>query len=154
VGYNTLVQIMQSPGYVVLMTEMVHGARVIPVTGKRPDFAGLTRWQGNSLGKWEGQALVIETTGISDQVNPRGSNVPMGPEGKVIEKITPTGPRSVRYEFMVSDPGLWDVSWGGEFPMEISDEPLFEYACHEGNYGLPNTLRGMREQETSGNKAP
>lgn len=147
VGYNTQVQIMQTRGYVVLMTEMVHDARVIPLAKSRPDFGGLSRWQGNSWGRWEGQTLVVETTGISDKVNPRGSSVPMGPEGRVIEKITPTGPKSIRYEFMVTDPSLWDESWGGEFPMEIVDGPVFEYACHEGNYGLPNTLRGVREEE-------
>jgi hypothetical protein len=147
VGYNTLVQLAQTRGYVVLMTEMIHDARVIPLAKSRPDFGGLTRWQGNSRGHWEGDTLVIETTGISDRVTPRGSSVPMGPEGKVIEKITRTGPKSIRYEFTVSDPSLWDVPWGGEFPMELSDQPLFEYACHEGNYGLPNTLRGIREEE-------
>jgi hypothetical protein len=147
VGYNTLVQIMQNRDHVVLMTEMVHGARVIPLAKSRPDFLGLTRWQGNSWGRWEGDTLVIETTGITDKVTPRGSAVPMGPEGRIIEKITPTGPESIRYEFLVSDPGLWDVPWGGEFPMELAHEPLFEYACHEGNHGLPNTLRGAREDE-------
>lgn len=154
VGYNTQVQIMQSRGHVVLMTEMVHDARVIPIAKARPDFGGLTRWQGNSWGRWDGDTLVIETTGFSDKVNPRGSNVPMGPEGKVIEKISPTGPKSVRYEFTVSDPSLWDESWGGEFPMEIVDGPVFEYACHEGNYGLPNTLRGVREEEKSRSSKP
>jgi hypothetical protein len=154
VGYNTQVQIAQSRGYVVLMTEMIHDARVIPLARSRPDFGGLRRWQGNSWGRWEGDTLVIETTGFSEKVNPRGSNVPMGPEGKVIEKITPVGPKSVRYEFTVSDPSLWDESWGGEFPMEIVEGPVFEYACHEGNYGLPNTLRGAREDEKAGKKSP
>jgi hypothetical protein len=154
VGYNTLVQIMQTRGYVVLMTEMVHDARVIPILKSRPDFGGLKRWQGNSWGRWEGDVLVIETTGISEKVNPRGSNVPMGPEGRVVEKITRTGPKSLRYEFTVTDPSLWDESWGGEFPMEIASDPLFEYACHEGNYGLPNTLRGVREQEKARSTQP
>jgi len=150
VGYNTMVQIFQSRGYVVLMTEMIHDARVIPLSRTRPDFGGLQRWQGNSWAHWNGDTLVIETTGISDKVTPRGSNVPMGPEGKVIEMITPTGPKSIMYEFTVSDPSLWDQPWGGQFPMEISGEPLLEYACHEGNYGLPNTLRGVRADEKSG----
>ena len=154
VGYNTLVQVMQSPGYVVLLTEMVHDARVIPLSRHRPDFGGLARWQGNSWGHWEGDTLVIETTGISDKVTPRGSSVPMGPDGTVIEKITRTGPKSIRYEFTVTDPGLWDEAWGGEFPMEVSADPLFEYACHEGNYGLPNTLRGVREEEKARSKSP
>jgi hypothetical protein len=154
VGYNTQVQIMQTRGHVVLMTEMVHDARIIPVVKSRPDFGGLKRWQGNSWGRWEGDTLVIETTGISEKVNPRGSNVPMGPDGKVVEKITRTGPKSIRYEFTVSDPSLWDESWGGEFPMEIASDPLFEYACHEGNYGLPNTLRGVREEEKSRGARP
>jgi hypothetical protein len=154
VGYNTQVQIAQSRGYVVLMTEMIHDARVIPIAKARPDFGGLARWQGNSWGRWEGSTLVIETTGFSDKVNPRGSNVPMGPEGRVIEKITPTGPKSIRYEFTVSDPSLWDQAWGGEFPMETVDGPVFEYACHEGNYGLPNTLRGVREEEKTRSSKP
>jgi hypothetical protein len=147
VGYNTLVQLAQTRGYVVLMTEMIHDARVIPLAKSRPDFGGLKRWQGNSWGRWEGDTLVIETTGFSEKVTPRGSGVPLGPEGKVIEKITRTGPKSIRYEFSVSDPSLWEVPWGGEFPMELTDQPLFEYACHEGNYGLPNTLRGIRKEE-------
>jgi len=133
---------------------MIHDARVIPLAKSRPDFGGLKRWQGNSWGRWEGDTLVIETTGFSDQVTPRGSGVPMGPEGKVIEKITRTGPKSIRYEFTVSDPSLWDVPWGGEFPMELTDQPLFEYACHEGNYGLPNTLRGIRKEEQTSSRKP
>lgn len=147
VGYNSHVQIMQAPHYVVFMTEMIHDARVIPIAKARPDFGGLTRWQGNSWGHWQGDTLVIETTGIADQVTPRGSNVPMGPEGKVIEKITRTGATTLRYEFTVTDPSLWDVGWGGEFPMQLTDGPVFEYACHEGNYGIANTLRGAREDE-------
>jgi hypothetical protein len=152
VGYNTLVQIAQTRGYVVLMTEMIHDARVIPLTQSRPDFGGLKRWQGNSWGHWEGDTLVIETTGFLDKVTPRGSAVPMGPEGKVIEKITRTGPKTIRYEFTVTDPSLWDVPWGGEFPMELTDQPLFEYACHEGNYALPGILAGAREDERQANK--
>jgi hypothetical protein len=154
VGYNTQVQIAQSRGHVVLMTEMVHDARVIPIAKTRPDFGGLKRWQGNSWGHWDGDTLVIETTGFSDKVTPRGAAVPMGPEGKVIEKITPLGHQSIRYEFTVTDPSLWDENWGGEFPMEITSDPLFEYACHEGNYGLPNTLRGAREEEKSRTPRP
>ncbi len=147
VGYNTHVQIAQSKDHVIFMTEMIHDARVIPIARSRPDFGGLTRWQGNSWGRWEGDTLVIETTGISDRVTPRGANVGMGAEGKVIEKITRTGPKTIRYEFTVTDPSLWDVSWGGEFPMELTEGPVFEYACHEGNYGMANTLRGAREEE-------
>jgi len=123
-GYNTQVQIAQSRGYVVLMTEMIHDARVIPLAKTRPDFGGLARWQGNSWGRWEVNTLVIE-------------------------KITPVGPKAIRYEFTVSDPRLWDEPWGGEFPVEIVDDPVFEYTCHEGKYGLPNTLRRVREEEKS-----
>ncbi len=147
VGYNSHVQIMQTQSHVVFMTEMIHDARVIPILKSRPDFGGLTRWQGNSWGHWEGDTLVIETTGISDKVLPRGANVPMGPEGKVIEKLTRTDANTVLYEFAVTDPSLWDVTWGGQFPMEVTEGPIFEYACHEGNYGIANTLRGAREDE-------
>jgi hypothetical protein len=147
VGYNSHVQITQSPGYVVFETEMIHDARIIPITERKPDFGGLTRWQGNSWGHWQGDTLVIETTGINGAATPRGSNVGFGPEAKVIEKITRTGPETILYEFSVTDPSLWDVSWGGEFPMELTEGPMFEYACHEGNYGIANTLRGAREEE-------
>jgi hypothetical protein len=147
VAYNTMVQITQTKDFVVFTTEMVHDARVIPLAKTRPDFNGLTRWQGNSWGHWEGDTLVVETTGITDKTTPRGSNVGFGPDMKVIEKITRTGPKAIMYQFSVTDPSLWDVAWGGEFPMEVTAGPMFEYACHEGNYGIANTLRGAREEE-------
>jgi hypothetical protein len=147
VGYNSHVQIMQTKDYVVFETEMIHDARVIPITDSKPDFGGLTRWQGNSWGHWQGDTLVIETTGISGRVTPRGSSVGWGPDATIIEKLTRTGPRTILYQFTVTDPSLWDTSWGGEFPMELTSGPMFEYACHEGNYGIANTLRGAREEE-------
>jgi hypothetical protein len=147
VAYNTHVQIAQTRDHVILMTEMIHDARVIPIAKSRPDFGGLTRWQGNSWGRWEGDTLVVETTGLSERSVPRGSNVGWGPEAKVIERLTRTGPKTVMYEFTVNDPSIWETTWGGEFPMDLTDGPVFEYACHEGNYGMANTLRGAREEE-------
>jgi hypothetical protein len=152
VAYNTHVQIMQTKDHVVFMSEMIHDARMIPIARSKPDFGGLRRWQGNSWGHWEGDTLVIETTGILDRFMPRGSNVPMGPDAVIIEKLTRTGPKTVMYEFKVTDPSLWDVSWGGEYPLEFADGPVFEYACHEGNYGIANTLRGAREEEKAAGK--
>ena len=149
VGYNTHVQIMQTKDHVIFESEMIHDARVIPISKTRPDFGGLTRWQGNSWGHWEGETLVIETTGIDARMTPRGSNLPLGPQGKVVEKITRVDAKTIRYEFTVSDPALWDVAWGGEFPMELTEGPMFEYACHEGNYGIATTLRGAREEEAA-----
>jgi hypothetical protein len=147
VGYNSHVQIMQTKSYVVFETEMIHDARVIPITSGKPDFGGLSRWQGNSWGHWEGDTLVIETTDISDKVTPRGSEIGWGADARIVEKITRTGPKTILYQFAVTDPSLWDTSWGGEYPMELTDGPMFEYACHEGNYGIANTLRGAREDE-------
>jgi hypothetical protein len=147
VAYNTHVQIAQTKDHVVLMTEMIHDARVIPLAKSKPDFGGLTRWQGNSWGRWEGDTLVVETTGFLDRVVPRGVNVSWGPDAKVIEKLTRVSPNTVMYEFMVTDPSIWETAWGGEFPMDLVDGPVFEYACHEGNYGMANTLRGAREEE-------
>jgi hypothetical protein len=147
VAYNTHVQIAQTKDHVIFMTEMIHDARVIPIAKSRPDFGGLTRWQGNSWGRWEGDTLVIETTGISDRVVPRGTNVGWGPDARVIEKLTRISPKTVMYEFQVTDPSIWETGWGGEFPMDLTDGPVFEYACHEGNYGMANTLRGAREEE-------
>jgi hypothetical protein len=151
VGYNSSVQIMQSKDQVVIVAEMIHHTRVIPLLKQAPDFAGLTRWQGNSWGHWEGDTLVIETTGIAKL--PRGSNLQMGPDGKVVERNSRTGPNSLRYEFTVSDPSLWDVSWGGEYPLGFVDEPMVEYACHEGNYGMANILSGAREDEARAAKS-
>jgi hypothetical protein len=147
VAYNTHVQIMQTKDHVVLMTEMIHDARVIPIAKTRPDFGGITRMQGNSWGHWEGDTLVVETTGVSDRNLPRNTSVGMGPDARIIEKLTRTGPKTVMYEFTVNDPSLWVTAWGGEFPMDMIDGPVFEYACHEGNYGMANTLRGAREEE-------
>lgn len=147
VAYNTHVQIMQTRDHVILMTEMIHDARVIPIARTRPDFGGLARWQGNSWGRWEGDTLVVETTGFTDRAPPRGANVGWGPDAKVIEKLTRISPKTVMYEFTVTDPSIWETAWGGEFPMDLTDGPVFEYACHEGNYGMANTLRGAREEE-------
>jgi hypothetical protein len=147
VAYNTHVQITQTREHLIFMTEMIHDARVIPIAKSKPDFGGIKRWQGNSWGHWEGDTLVIETTGFLERVVPRGANVGLGPDAKVIEKLTRTGPKTVLYEFTMTDPTIWETAWGGEFPMDLTDGPVFEYACHEGNYGMANTLRGAREEE-------
>jgi hypothetical protein len=140
-GYNMNVQVVQAPGYVVLMNEMVHSARVVPLDG-RP-FGNVRQWSGVSRGRWEGDTLVIETKNFSTETSLRGSS----PNLHLIERLTLTDPETLVYEFTVSDPTTWTKPWTAQIPMRKSQEQIFEYACHEGNYGMSGLLRGARTVE-------
>src|SRR5690606_9682872 len=131
VAHNTHVQIMQTPQLVIFMTQKIHDTRVIPLTPARPDFGSLNGRQGNAWGRWEGDTLVIETTGNPDRVTPAGSGAGEASAATIIEKFTRTDARTIRYQFEVSDPNMWQSRWGGEFPMELTEGPMLEYACHE-----------------------
>ena len=147
VAYNTHVQIMQTQDHVVIMAEMIHNSRIIPLLDSRPEHMEPPQWMGNSWGRWEGDTLVVETTGFRDEVKQREAGLPYGPEGKIVERLTRTADDILTYEFTVSDPSLWESSWGGQYPMLLTTGPMFEFACHEGNYGIANTLSGAREEE-------
>jgi hypothetical protein len=140
-GYNMNVQVVQAPGYVVLMNEMVHSARIVPLDG-RP-FGNVRQWSGVSRGRWEGDTLVIETKNFSTETSLRGSS----PNLHLIERLTLTDPETLVYEFTVSDPTTWTKPWTVQIPMRKSQEQIFEYACHEGNYGMSGLLRGARTVE-------
>jgi hypothetical protein len=147
VGYNANLDILQGPGYVVVRTEMIHSARLIPIDGTRPHVGKNIRlWNGDSRGHWEGTTLVVETTNFNDQVKFRNSTTAI----KVVERFTRTGPDAITYTFTIEDPATWTRPWTAEVPMTKTDGPIFEYACHEGNYGLPNILRAARVEEKSG----
>ena len=148
-GYNTHYQIVQTEGYVVILLEMIHDARVIPLDGRPHVDQKIRNWMGDSRGHWEGNTLVIETTNFNDRIH---SDFVLGYAGttkalKVVERFTRTGPNRIDYEFTVDDPGTWTKPWTGSSPWERADGPIFEYACNEGNYGLPNTLSGARAEE-------
>jgi hypothetical protein len=143
VGYNSNYQIIQSPGYVVILVEMIHEARIIPLDGRPHLPPNVQQWLGNSTGRWDGQTLVVETTNFNGQTAFRGASEKM----RLIERFTRTAENTLLYEFTVNDPASFTKPFTGQVPMNKTNEPLFEYACHEGNYGLANVLAGSRAEE-------
>jgi hypothetical protein len=139
--YNNNLQIVQTPGYVVIMTEMVHEARIIPTDGRA--HGTLPRWTGDSRGHWEGDTLVVETLNFKRETSLQGSTA----NTKVVERFTRIDPKTIRYEFTVTDPTAYTKPWTAVEPLRAMDERLFEYACHEGNYGMAGVLRGARVKE-------
>jgi hypothetical protein len=142
-GYNNNNQIVQTPGYVAMLQEQIHEVRIIPLDG-RPHLGDSIRpWLGDSRGRWEGNTLVVETTNFHEKSSYEGS----GGNRTVIERFTRVDENTMRYEFTVTDPTTWTRSWTGEVPWQKTEGPIFEYACHEGNYGMTNLLNGARVQE-------
>jgi hypothetical protein len=147
-AYNNNVQLFQSPGYVTILTEMVHDARIVPLDG-RPHLAQRFRqWKGDSRGHWEGNTLVIDTTNFLRETSMRGSTANL----HLVERFTRVDPDTLLYRFTVDDPTTWTRPWTAEIPMTKSRNPLYEYACHEGNYGMFNLLSGARALEKAGRK--
>ncbi len=142
-GYNSNYHIVQAPGYVMILAEMIHDARVVPLDDREAPAAGLSQWVGLSRGHWEGETLVVESSNFNAKNPFRGSSERM----TVTERFTRVADDRIDYRFTVNDPGTWDQPWTVEMPMQRSRGPLFEFACHEGNYGLYNTLVGARLEE-------
>jgi hypothetical protein len=137
--YNNHYQIVQTSSNVLINTEMAHDARIISVGGKqRPD--AVRQWFGDSVARWEGETLVVETRNVHP-IQSVGGYVPLSPQGKVIERFTRKSDQVLLYQFEVSDPQFYTEAWKGEMPMRLSRENIYEYACHEGNYALPGILR-------------
>ncbi len=158
-SYNQNVQIFQTAEHVVLLNEMVHSTRVIPV-GDHPELPnGIRQWLGSSRGHWDGQTLVVTTRNFRDLVFEPGrlfggtGSRPGGTGLVLIERFTRTAEDTLVYEFTMNDPTWYSAPWTARLPMANSDQPLYEFACHEGNYGLENILAGARREE-SGNSAP
>jgi len=142
-AYNNNIQIVQTRDYVMIMTEMVHDARIVPLDG-RPYLPSSTRlWMGDSRGRWEGDTLVVETTNFSEKNLYRGATEKL----RLVEKFSRSADGSLVYEFTVNDPATWTVPWTGRVPLERLDEQLYEYACHEANYGMEGILKGARAEE-------
>jgi len=149
-GYNNNVQVFQAPGYVVLAVEMIHDVRVIPLDGREHLPRTMRQWLGDSRGRWEGDTLVVETTNFTDKI--AGFSTTAGAWGtgrnlRLTERFTRVDDDTVSYEFTVDDPTVFTRSFSARFPMNKSELPLYEYACHEGNYGLHNILSGARAEE-------
>jgi len=142
-GYNNNYQIVQGPGYVMIIVEMIHDARIIPTDGRPHLPKHVRQWMGDSRGRWEGTTLVVETTNFTDRTAFRGS----GENLRLVERFTRTGPDEILYQFTVEDPASFTRPWSAELPMRRMDEQLYEYACHEGNYGMEGILSGARTDE-------
>ena len=150
-AYNNTLQVLQTPDHVVILNEMIHDARIVPLDGRTHLAPSIRQWMGDSRGRWEGATLVVETTNFTDKTasfNPTiQSAAGTGATLHLVERFTRTGAGALRYEFTVDDPHTFTRPFTGVIPMTPADGPLFEYACHEGNYGMFNLLAGARAEE-------
>jgi hypothetical protein len=142
---TNFIQIVQAPDHVVIVSEKNHDARIVPLDGGagRP---GPVSWMGDSVGHWEGQTLVVETTGLRPGIT-RSGGFAQSDKSRVIERFTRTSAGELHYAFAVDDPGIFTAPWRAEQVFRASDHQVYEYACHEGNYALPSILAGARQAE-------
>lgn len=140
--YNNLHQIVQTPDQILILTEMVHDARVIRMNDKHVPPT-IRKWLGDSIGRWEGDTLVVDTTNFTDKTRFRGSTEHL----HVVERFTRVSPGALRYQFTIEDPETWERPWTGEYTWPMTKERVFEYACHEANYAMTNILKGARLKE-------
>ncbi len=155
--YGNGTQILQAPGYVVIRNEMIHEARVIPLDGRAHASAGVEMWMGDSRGHFEGDTLVIETTNLNDRTGFGGNgNGPVhSDEVKLVERLARVDGNSLRYEFTVTDPKVYTKPWTVRFDLDgKKGYEIYEYACHEGNYGLKNMLSAARAEERAAAARP
>jgi hypothetical protein len=140
--YNNLHQIVQTPDYVMILNEMDHDARIIRMNAAHLP-SNVRKWMGDSIGRWESDTLVVDTTNFTDKTRFRGSTENL----HVVERFTRKDGNTLLYRFTIEDPATWEKPWTGEYSWPATNEHMFEYACHEGNYALGNILRGAREAE-------
>jgi hypothetical protein len=146
-GYNNHYQILQIPGYVVILYEMLYEPRIIPLGGRPHVGKDIKLWRGDSRGRWEGDTLVVDTTNFSDKVFIRGINVDPTESLHVTERLRRVDLNTIDYQFTVEDPKTWTRPFSAAVPMMRTDEHMYEYACHEGNYGMFGILAGARAEE-------
>jgi hypothetical protein len=144
--YNSNYQIVQGRDAVAILVEMIHDVRIVRLNAQH---SPMKVWYGDSIGHYEGDTLVVETTNYNPNGNIFGGSADM----KVTERFTRVGPTRLRYEFRVEDPSVWAQPWGGEYEFSPAKGPVYEYACHEGNYALPDILAGARHAEAEAAKA-
>jgi hypothetical protein len=140
--YNDLHQVVQTQDQIMILTEMVHDARIVRMNAQHLP-KNIRRWMGDSVGHWEGDTLVIDTTNFTEKTRFRGSTENL----HVVERLTRVDDKTLLYRFTLEDPGTWDRPWTGEYTWPATSKPIYEYACHEGNYALASVLRGARRQE-------
>ena len=147
-AYNNNITFVQTRDHIAMLQESNHEVRIIRLNTRT--HGGVPQWFGDSVGWWEGNTLVVETVGFTPTQSDRRASttrLAMSPNAKVIERFTRISPTQIKYEFTVDDPAVFTQVWKGEMPMTLTTEPTFEYACHEGNYGLTNILAGARYEE-------
>lgn len=137
--YNNVKRIVQTPDHVMILNEMVHDARIIRIGGEHPP-AHVRKWMGDSIGHWEGDTLVVDTTNFRAQTGLSGATEDL----HVVERFTRLDADTLLYGFTVEDPAVWKEPWSGEYPWPATDSNVYEYACHEANYALGNIMRGAR----------
>jgi hypothetical protein len=142
-GYNNNYQILQTPQHVAILIEMIHDVRLIPLAARPHLPEQIQQWLGDSVGRWEGETLVVDTTNFTDRTTVRGS----GERLRVTERFTRIDEDTLLYQFTVDDPQSFTRPWSGEIPMKKVEGPIFEYACHEGNRSMENILRAARAEE-------
>jgi hypothetical protein len=153
-GVNNIVQIVQTPDFVVLLLEMSHDARIVPMDGRPHLPSHLKTWLGDSRGRWEGNTLVVESTNFtpkvaafSTRIGASGIDFGSAENLRLTERFTRVDGGTIQYEFTVDDPSTFAKPFTGRFPMNLTAGRIYEYACHEGNYGLENILRAGRAED-------
>jgi hypothetical protein len=141
--YNNDFQILQAPGYVAILSEMIHDARMIPLDRRLHVSSDIREWMGDSRGHWEGDTLVVDTTNFNSEYSFRGSDSNL----HLTERFTRVSPGVIQYEFTVDDPTAFTRSWTARIPLNKTTDRVYEYACHEGNYALTDILAGARAAE-------
>jgi len=140
--YNDLHQIVQTPGSIMILSEMIHDARIVRM-GAQHLPKNIRRWMGDSVGRWEGDMLVIDTTNFTEKTRFRGSTENL----HVVERLRRIDDKALLYRFTAEDPDTWDRPWTGEMTWPATNQTILEYACHEGNYALGGVMKGARVQE-------
>ena len=156
-AYNNNVQLFQAPGYLVILHEMVHDARIVPLDGRSHLPEHIRQWRGDSRGHWEGDTLVVDTTNFTDKTASfyptLGSAIGSGETLHLIERFTRVDADTLIYEFTVDDPATFTRAFTAVVPMTKTEEPMYEYACHEGNHGMFNLLSVARAEEKAPDEA-
>ena len=153
--YNNNYQIVQSKDSVAILVEMNHDVRIVRLADKAHLPSHMRPWMGDSIGWWEGETLVVETTNFNpgESLRPYFDNsILLSPSAKVTERFTRVSPTQILYQFAVDDPATYSQVWHAEMPLNAAKGPVYEYACHEGNYALPGILAGARKAEQEGKK--
>ena len=144
-AYNNNVQLFLTPRYFAMLNEMVHNTRLVPIDGRPHLSAGLRQWAGDSRASWDGDTLVVETRNFLRETSLGGSSANL----HLVERFTRVDPDTLHYEFTVTDPTTWVGPWTALVYMTRNDDPIYEYACHEGNYSMPSSLLGARAVEAA-----